>query len=282
MMSREIAPLTNALEKTRSGNQTDMYTLLAAWDKSVEAALERGGASRYREVTKEHLPRVIRLVDTATTDESGETDWAFLQECTDAYPPGVDDHHCSQILASVLARYVIRTRIDQGPDAIPEWVVDYLMEITVNKDTEWAWESAAAVGWAAGRSNTAVLDRVVDRTDTDSEPWAMGILKHVTFADPGAGITLLERLLDSPDTREDLTFLRCLERPLKQDLPNFPQYWEPQTELEYSISFTDDQLDRLLEVLGESVHPKRLAKFDDQFEFDLQRAADEYGSDDNG
>ncbi|WP_277543738.1 hypothetical protein [Haloarcula laminariae] len=281
-MPRDIAPLTNALEETAPGNQTDVYTLLAAWDKSVEAALERGGGSRYREVTKEHRPRVIDLVDTATTDESGETDWTSLQECTDAYPPGVDDHHCSQVLASVVARYVIRTRINQGPDAIPEWTVDYLMEITMDADTEWAWESAAAVGWAVGHSDAAVLDQVVDRTDTESEPWAMGILEHVAFADPDAGITLLERLLDSPDTREDLTFLRSLERLLKQDLPNFPQYWEPQTELEYSVSFTEDQLDRLLEVLGAAVHPKRLAKFDDQFEFDLQRAADEYGSDDNG
>ncbi|MFC7059903.1 hypothetical protein [Halovenus salina] len=217
-------------------------------------------------------------MDTATTDESGETDWTFLRECTDAYPPGVDDHHCSQILANVVARYVIRTRINQGPDAIPEWVVDYLMEITIDADTEWGWESAAAVGWAVGHSDRAVLDRVVDQTDTESEPWAMGILKHVTFADPEAGITLLERLLDSPDTREDLTFLRSLERPLKQDLPNFPQYWEPQTELKYEVSFTNEQMNRLLEVLGDAVHPKRLEKFDDQFAFDLQRAADGYGS----
>jgi len=277
-MPRDITPLANALEETTPENQTDVYTLLAAWDKSVEAALERGGNSRYREVTKDRRPKVIELVDIATTDDSGETDWAFLQECADAYPPGVDDHHCSQILANVIARYVIRTRINQGPDAIPVWVIDYLMEITMDADTEWAWESAAAVGWAVGHSDSAVLDKVVDRTDTEREPWAMGILKHVSFADPDAGITLLKQLLQSPDTREDLMFLRSLERPLKQDLPNFPQYWEPQSELVYEVEFTDEQLDRLLEVLGEAVHPKRLAKFDEQFKFDLQRAADEYGS----
>lgn len=277
-MPRDITPLANALEETTPGNQTDVYTLLAAWDKSVEAALERGGNSRYREVTKDRRPKVIELVDTATTDDSGETDWAFLQECSDAYPPGVDDHHCSQILANVIARYVIRTRINQGPDAIPVWVVDYLMEITMDADTEWAWESAAAVGWAVGHSDSAVLDKVVDRTDTEREPWAMGILKHVSFADPDAGITLLKQLLQSPDTREDLMFLRSLERPLKQDLPNFPQYWESQKELEYEVSFSDEQMDRLLEVLGEMVHHKRLEKFDDQFAFNLQGAANKSGT----
>lgn len=281
-MARDIAPLTNALEETIPGNQTDVHTLLAAWNKSVEAALERGGGSRFREVTKERRPKVIDLVDTAATDESGEIDWAFLQECTDAYPPGVDDHHCSQVLANVVARYVIRARINHGPDAIPVWAVDYLMDITMDADTEWAWESAAALGWAVGHSNSAVLDRIVDRADTDGDAWVMNILTHVAFADPDAGITLLERLLRSSDTREDLLFLRSLERPLKQNLPNFPQYWEPQRELEYEVAFTDNQLDRLLEVLGETVHPRRLEKFDEQFAFNLQRAADEYGSADSG
>jgi hypothetical protein len=42
-MPRDIAPLTNALDETTPGNQTDVYTLLAAWDTSIEAALERGG-----------------------------------------------------------------------------------------------------------------------------------------------------------------------------------------------------------------------------------------------
>src|SRR6056297_736443 len=116
-MAGDIAPLTNALEETTRGNQTDVYTLLAAWDKSIEAALERGGGSRFREVTKERRPKLIDMVDAAATDESGKVDWEFLQECTDAYPPGVDDHHCSQVLASVVARYVIRTRINHGPDA---------------------------------------------------------------------------------------------------------------------------------------------------------------------
>jgi len=280
-MAGDIAPLTNALEETTRGNQTDVYTLLAAWDKSIEAALERGGGSRFREVTKERRPKLIDIVDAAATDESGKVDWGFLQECTDAYPPGVDDHHCSQVLASVVARHVIRTRINHGPDAIPLWVVDYLMDITIDADTEWAWESAAALGWAVGHSHSPVLDRIVDRAGTDGDSWAMNILTHVAFADPDAGITLLERLLHSSDTREDLLFLRSLERPLKQDLPNFPQYWEPERELEYEVAFTDDQLDRLLEVLGETVHPRRLEKFDDQYTFDLQRAANEYGSADS-
>lgn len=277
-MPRDITPLTTALEETTRGNQTDVYTLLAAWDKSIETALDRGGGDRFRTVTRQYLPRVIDLVDTAAVEENQDIDWPFLQECVEAYPPGVGDHHCSQVLANVVARCVIRTRINQRADAIPEWTVDYLMGITVEEDTEWAWEGAAALGWAVGHSDVAVLKRVIDQTHTKGEPWAMGVLKHVAFADPEAALTLFERLLQSPDTREDLTFLRSLERVLKQDFPDFPQYWEPQTELDYSVAFTDDQREQLLAVLGEAVHPKRLQRFDEQFAFDLKRAATEYGS----
>lgn len=281
-MARDIAPLTNALDETTPGNQNDVYTLLASWDRSIKAALERGGGDRFREVTKQRRPRVIQLVDRAAAAGTEDVDWPFLQECIEAYPPGADDHHCSQVLANVVARYVIRTRIEKGPDAIPVWTVEYLMGITVEADTEWAWESASALGWAVGHSEIPVLDQIVDRTDTDREPWAMDNLRHVAFADPEAAVTLLKRLLRSTDTREDLVFLRSLEPVLEQDFPDFPQYWEPQTELDYSVTITDDQRERLLTVLGEMIHPKRLQKFDEQFAFDLQRAANEYGPDSNG
>jgi len=110
-MSRDIAPLTNTLDETTPGNQSDVYTLLATWSKSVKTALERGGGDRFREVTKQRRPQVIQLVDSAAA-ENGDVAWAFLQECIEAYPPGVADHHCSQVLANVVARYVIRTRVE--------------------------------------------------------------------------------------------------------------------------------------------------------------------------
>ena len=107
----------------------------------------------------------------------------------------------------------------------------------------------------------------------------LDILEHVAFADPDAAITLLERLLRSPDINEDLEYLTMLELPLEQDFPDFPEYWEPHTELTYSVSYTDDQIDRLLALLGETISADRLRYFDQDFAFDLQRAADEYGSD---
>lgn len=276
-MPRDIAPLTNALKEAKPGTQHDVYILLPAWDRSIEATLERSGGSRFREIMRRYLPQVIDLVDTAATNEG--IDWAFLKECVNAYPPGVGDHHCSSMLANVIARCVIRTRINQGVDEIPTWALEYLAAITIDEDGDWAIGSAGAYGWGVGHPNVAVLDRTVERAETVDDWSTLDIHGHVTFADPDAGITLLERLLRSPDVVEDIEYLEVLASPLEQDFPDFPEYWEPHAELEYEVTFTDDQIDRLLELLGDTIPPDRLQYFDDSFAFNLQRAADEYGAD---
>jgi hypothetical protein len=171
-LPHDITPLTNALEETTAGSQSEVYTLLAAWNQSIDAALERGGGSRFRDVMSQYCPQVIDLVDVAAAtgdgvEDGADVDWAFIQECVEAYPQGVGDHHSSAVLANVLARDVIRTRITQSPAAIPKWVIDYLQGITMEEDTEWAWESALAVGWGVGHPDVAGLDRVVERAGTD-------------------------------------------------------------------------------------------------------------------
>ena len=274
-MPRDIAPLTRALEDTTLGTQRDVYGLLAAWNQSIETVLDRGGGDRFREIMGQYLEEVIDLVDAAATSEG--INWKFLQDCIDAYPPGVGDHHCSSVLANVVARCMIRTRINQGVEEIPAWALEYLAGVTMDEDGEWAWESAAAFGWGVGHPEIAVLDRALERAESGDESWMMGVLRHVTFTDPEAGVDLLERLLQSPDVVENLVYLGQMEQPFEQDFPAFPQYWEPQTELDYQVKIPDDVNERLLAVVGKSIDPRRLRHFDDHHRFDLERAADEYG-----
>lgn len=63
--------------------------------------------------------------------------------------------------------------------------------------------------------------------------------------------------------------------------PETPRYWEPTTELDYAGTIYDEETNHLLRVLDENVHPKRLQQFDDMIEFDLKRAASEYGEPDS-
>ena len=274
-MPRDIAPVTRALDHATFGTQTDVYGVLASWNQSIETALDRGGGSRFREVMGQYLEEMIDVVDAAATNEG--IDWEFLQDCVDAYPPGVGDHHCSSVLANVVARCVIRTRIRGGVEELPDWALEYLADVTMDEDGEWAWESAAAFGWGVGHPEVPVLDRALERAETGDESWMMGVLRHVTFTDPETGVDLLERLLQSPDVVENLVYLGHMEQPFEQDFPAFPQYWEPQTELDYQVTISDDVNEQLLAVVGKSIDPRRLRHFDDYHRFDLERAADEYG-----
>lgn len=62
-----------------------------------------------------------------------------------------------------------------------------------------------------------------------------------------------------------------------EDFPDFPQHWEPETELDHRVEISDEVHERLLAVVGASIHPNRLRHFADSYRFDLERAADEYG-----
>ncbi len=162
-------------------------------------------------------------------------------------------------------------------DAIPAWALDYLGRITMEDDKEAAWEESGAFGWGIGHEEVAVADRTLARAEADDEYWASSVLKHAIFADAHAAIDLYKRILQSPDTIEDLHYVEGVQRILDHPFPAMPRYWEPTAELDSPGPLSDDAIEHLLRVLGENVHPKRLQHFDDLIEFDLERAASEFG-----
>lgn len=273
-MTRDIAPLQQALDGATDGCQTDIYPLLANWDTAMGNALEQS-SDRFREVFWDYLEETTELVDAAAVDD--EPDWAFLQDCAEAYPPAEGDHHCTVLIANVLGRCIIRTRIRRDVDAIPAWALEYLGCITMDDDGDAAWEESGAFGWGIGHEAVAVADRTLARAEADDEYWAASVLKHAIFADAHAAIDLYERILQSPDTIEDLHHVEGMQRILDHPFPQTPRYWEPSAELNSPGSLSDDATEQLLRVLGEHIHPKRLQQFDDMIQFDLERAATEYG-----
>jgi hypothetical protein len=275
-MTRDSAPLKRVLDEATERSQDDIYTLLATWNTSMANALEQSG-DRFRDVFWEYLEETVELIDVATVED--EPDWMFLQECADAYPSAVGDHHCTVLVANVLGRCSIRTHVRHDVDAIPVWALDYLGRITMEDDKDAAWEESGAFGWGISHEEVAVADRTLARAEADDEYWASSVLKHAIFADAHAAINLYERILQSPDTIEDLQYVEGMQRILDHPFPQLPRYWEPTTELDYAGTLSTDETDHLLRVLGENVHPKRLQQFDDMIQFDLERAATEYGED---
>lgn len=278
-MPRDITPLTRALEQTTVGSETDVYTLLAGWNTAIENALESGGGGRFRTVMNQYHEDVIKVVDgTATT---GGIDWEMLEECTDAYPPGVGDHYCSSVIVNVVARCVIRTRIHEDVSAIPAWALEYLGNVTMEEDGDSAWESSGALGWGVDHPSVPVCNQAVARAGDGDDLWATSVLEHAAFADPETAVDLLERLLADPDIVEDLLFVEYVEPALNRAFPARPKYWEHDDEFDYHTDIDDETRERLLKIVGETIHPDRLRQFAETFSLDLQRAADEYGTTEN-
>lgn len=273
-MARDIEPLQQALDEATEGSQADIYTLLANWNTSMAHALEQSG-DRFRDVFWDYLEESVELIDAAAINV--EPDWAFLQDCADAYPPAVGDHHGTVLLANVLGRCVIRTRVRHDVDAIPAWALDYLGRITMEDDKDAAWEESGAFGWGISHEEVTVADRTLARAEADDEYWASSVLTHALFADTHAAIDLYKRILQSPDTIEDLQYVEGMQHILDHPFPQVPRYWEPTTELDYAGTLSDEATEHLLRVLGENIHPKRLQQFDDMIRFDLERAATKYG-----
>ncbi len=271
-MPRDVAPLTNALGETTPGHQADIYQLLAAWNRSIEATLGTG-PGRTESVMQQYLEDVLSLVYTAAT--GGQIDWEFLAECCEAYPPDVGDHVCSSLLVNVVGRCVVRVRIEDSVEEIPAWALEYLASVSAENDGEGNELEASVFGWGIGHPSVAVEERTLDRAATGKYDWAGAALEHATYADRDAALRLFEQLLGSPAVAQTLPFLRSLERSQQQPRPPLPEFWEPSTEYDWEIEFTEKQRNRILGVVGDAVPATVLRGVDQEFSFDLQQVADE-------
>jgi hypothetical protein len=271
-MPRDITPLTRALDAASPGNQADIYQLLAAWNTSIEAALETG-PGRTESVMQQHSEEVISLTDAAATRD--KIDWEFLAECRNAYPAGVGDHVCTAILVNVISRCVIRTRITEDVTAIPPWALDYLATVAQGNDGLGNKLESSIFGWGIGHPENAVADRTVDRAASGDQRWAAAVLAHATVAAPNAGLALFEQLVQATEGDAPLHFLVSLEELHELSSLQLPEYWNPADEYNLEFELSDTQRDRVLTLVGDAMPVATLRGADPEFNFDLQRVADE-------
>ncbi|MFB6298180.1 MAG: helix-hairpin-helix domain-containing protein [Salinirussus sp.] len=271
-MPRDIAPLTRALDAATRGSQADVYQLLAAWNASIEATLEIG-PGRTESVMRQYYEEVLSLTDAAATRDG--IDWEFLGECREAYPAGVGDHACTALLVNVISRCVIRTRIEEGVGAIPAWALGYL--VTVARDDEGPGNEleSSTFGWGIGHPESAVAERTVNRAASGAHEWAAAVLAHATVAAPDAGLALFEQLVRATEGDTPLHFLASLEGLHERSILRLPEYWDPADEYTPAFELSDAQRERVLTLIGDAVPVATLRGADTEFDFDLQRVAED-------
>lgn len=269
-MPRDVTPLVRALEQATPGVHADVYQVLAAWNTSVETAMETG-MGRANSVIQQYHEPVLDLTAVAAMDD--EIDWAFLRELWDAYPTGVGDHVVSTIVVNVTSRCVVHTRFDDGVGAIPPDALSYLSATTKQDDgTDVAFESTT-VGWGISHPEFDLIDRTVDRALAGAFEWVLAVLEHAVVADSDAGIDLFERLVRTPELTAPLEFLAPIDLVDGDSEPVWPTHFDPPADLEAPIELSDEQRARVVDILGDVVAPGTLRAENGAFGFDLERAA---------
>ncbi|MEF8825340.1 MAG: helix-hairpin-helix domain-containing protein [Halapricum sp.] len=271
-MPRDVTPLVRALERATPGVQADVYELLAAWNTSIEAAMETG-RGRTESVMQQYHDPVLELTIAAAMDDG--IDWAFLEEVWEAYPTGGGDHVVSTITVNVTSQCVIHTRLEDSVAAIPADALEYLSAVTQMDDGATATFESAAVGWAVGHPQFDVIERTVERAMDGHDEWTLGVLEHVLVADTDAGIDLFERLARTPALASPLRYLAPIDMIDSGDQPLMPELFEPPVDLGLSVDLSDDQRDRVLSIVGDLVSPGTLRAETSRFRFDLEGVAED-------
>ena len=237
-----VQELDDLIADAQNGDETALHQAMARYETVQAAAHEGDDHDRYRAVSRAFRESLIASLDTATR----EGGWAFLEEVIDAYHPETSDElpHVTTNIQNVTGRYLIRTRLADGVDAIPVAALEYFEAVLRDlRDTQdFIREGLHPFGWAIGHPERDVADVIHELAEEDIF-LANPMLEHAFYADQYAAMELLERIAEDdaiqgtvPYGRGEISLLRSLlDAPAgaasDEFWPTIPRYWDWHEEL---------------------------------------------------
>ncbi|MEF8826325.1 MAG: hypothetical protein V5A27_08325 [Halapricum sp.] len=273
--ARRAAPddLEENLTRAAEGEPDAIHEFLGVYERELAATYgDDGYWGLYRVF---HEPAVEVLDDVVATEG-----WSYLLEILEAYWPETtldfegyedisrfDDYetryadwgafpHVSHVLTNVTSRHLIRTRRDEGVEAIPADALQYLAMFHRHPADEGAWLESMAYGWGIGHPDHSVVETIIGVVDGAFDVWAGAVIEHAIHADQAAAADLLETVFDRVEVSHPAMLLRGISQVAKDRYPTEPQYfdWEDENpELETDgFVWDDDVRQRLRDVVEES------------------------------
>lgn len=243
--ARREAPndLEESLTRAAEGESDAIHEFLAVYERELAATYGGDGYWGLHRVF--HEPGVEILDDVVTTEG-----WAYLLEILEAYWPEMtfdfeeyeaisrfDNYetryadwgvfpHVSHILTNVTSRYLIRTRRDEGVEAIPAGALRYLALFHRHPGDEGAWIESMAYGWGIDHPDHSVVETLVGIVTGDFDVWAGAIIEHAIHADQAAAADLLETVFDRVEVSHPAMLLRGISQVAQDRYPTEPQYFD--------------------------------------------------------
>ena len=164
----ELEGLEQQLADVDNGDLTALTQAVAIYETRLASAHEADESDRYRGISRAYRERLITTLDDATQSEG----WEFLADFLGAYHPETADEfpHVTTILQNVTGRYLIRTRLSNGVEAIPVEALEYFSSILDRLDGEgydYILEGMHPYGWGIGHPDHSVADDIHQHASTD-------------------------------------------------------------------------------------------------------------------
>ena len=259
----ELEELDQQLAAADNNNTDAIVQAVATYEARLAAADEAGDSDRYRGISRAYREQLITTLDTAT--QSGG--WAFLNDILNAYHPETGDElpHVTTILQNVTSRYIMRTRIADGVEAIPVDALEFFSSILHRLDGEgyeFIVEGMHPYGWGIGHPDHPVAEDIHDHAATDIFV-VNPMLEHAFYADQHLAIDLLERIVRDDSIQLTLSHptgqiseaRSLLDAPagaVSDFEPTIPRYWDWQEELDYEFELEDGVEQRIRQIVAEN------------------------------
>ena len=258
----ELEGLEQQLADVDNGDLTALTQAVAIYEARVASAHEADESDRYQGISRAYKEQLITVLDDATQSEG----WEFLADFLDAYHPETADEfpHVTTILQNVTGRYLIRTRLSDGVEAIPVEALGYFSSILNRLDGEgydYLLEGMHPYGWGIGHHDYSVADDIHQHASTDIFV-VNAILEHAFYADQHLATDLLERIVRDDSIQESVYHRSghisetryLLDSPagaVSDFSPTIPRYWNWDDEVDYQFELDDDVEQRIRSLVAE-------------------------------
>ena len=258
----ELDELDQQLADANNKDVTALTQAVATYETQLQSAHESEDSDRYRGISKAYRERLITVLDDATQTEG----WDLLSEFLDAYHPETADEfpHVTTVLQNTTSRYLIRTRLSDGVEAIPVEALEFFSLILSRLNEsgyDFITEGVHPYGWGIGHPDHSVADNIHEHASTDIFV-VNPMLEHAFYADQQLAIDLLERIARDDSIQRTLSYSTdqiseiryLLDAPagaVSDFTPTMPRYWEWQDDLGYEFEVNEDVEERIRQLVAE-------------------------------
>ncbi|WIV68843.1 hypothetical protein [Natrialbaceae archaeon AArc-T1-2] len=241
------AELTDALERAGAANLGAVHEALAYYERHLAEEWEsrrRGEDDHY-----EGFRRVFgEQAGTALEEATQANGWPFLLDVLEAYWPtatfdletyadvpdgaypersDVEEYpYIGHVLTTVTGQQLVRTRLEDGVEAIPERALEFQLAFHRSPDDTGAWIESMSYGWGIGHPDHPVEASLQALVDGEYDIWFGGAVEHAVHADQRAAVTLLEEVFAAGVVSDPATALRGIGAVERSRYPESGDHWD--------------------------------------------------------